>query len=210
MMSLLVGLFLLATGTAEAQPKVLSISLTATYQASNVTSGANQDLTTSATKPFKLNSDTLITLIASNLGLSSAAGYKLIYDPIVGTIGLTNSATQNFQDASSLLSIETNGVSVQSGKSNSDTGAESETITAYTVITFNDGNGNAFTISGLVKEIVSQPAPTAAQTTNGITPNQTASLSGTVTGYGTVVVGGNSNAAVFSGTIAGGATDPGN
>jgi hypothetical protein len=78
------------------------------------------------------------------------------------------------------------------------------------VITFDDGNGNAFTVDGLIKSTQSLPAPTASQTANGITPNETISFSGSVNGYGTVVGSdGNSDSAVFTGSVSGGGSGQG-
>ena len=72
-------------------------------------------------------------------------------------------------------------------------------------MTFDDGKGNSFTVDGLFKVSISQPAPTASQTANSITPNETISFSGSVVGFGTVVdSSGNTDDAVFSGSVSGG------
>jgi hypothetical protein len=202
--SLVLGLLTLAPAQIQAQPKALTVSLTATYQKPDVISGADQNITTSSTKSVKFTSASILNLISNNLGMS-LKGYTLIYDPFANDIGATNKTTGDFQDASSIFSIDTSGTQVYSGSANSDTGKQSETYTIYMVITFDDGNGNAFTVDGLIKETFSLPAPTAAQVNNGVTPNATISFSGTVNGYGTVF-GSDQNAdtAVFTGSVSGG------
>ena len=199
----------MAPAQIQAQPKALSIALTATYQAPDTQNTAGT-ITTSATKSVKFTSASILNLIATNLSMATVKGYSLIYDPIANDIGATNKTTGDFQDASSICSIDTSGTQVHSGSANSDTGKQSETYTGYVVITFDDGNGNAFTVDGLIKSTQSLPAPTASQTANGITPNETISFSGSVNGYGTVVGSdGNSDSAVFTGSVSGGGSGQG-
>lgn len=208
--SLALGLLTLAPARLQAQPKALTVSLTATYQAPDVTSGADQNITKSSTKSVKFTSASILNLIAANLGMTTVKGYTLIYDPIANAIGATNKATGDFQDASSIFSINAPGTQVYSGSANSDTGQQSETYTTYVVITFDDGKGNAFTVDGLIKSTQSIPAPTAAQTANGVTPNETISFSGSVNGFGTVVdSSGNTDTAVFTGSVSGGGSGQG-
>jgi hypothetical protein len=207
--SLTVGLLTLAPARIQAQPKALTVSLTATYQLPDVTSGADQNITTSSTKSVKFTTASILNLISNNLGMS-LKGYTLIYDPFANGIGVTNKTTGDFQDASSFLTIDTSGSQVYSGSANSDTGRQGETYTTYVVITFDDGNGNAFTVDGLIKSTFSQPAPTAAQSNNGVTPNATTSFSGTVNGYGTVFGSDQSiDTAVFTGSVSGGGSGQG-
>ena len=207
--SLAVGLLTLAPARIQAQPKALTVALTATYQLPDVTSGADQNITTSSTKSVKFTSASILNLISNNLGMS-LKGYTLIYDPFADAIGATNKTTGDFQDASSIFSIDHSGTQVYSGSANSDTGKQSDTYTTYVVITFDDGNGNAFTVDGLIKSTYSQPAPTAAQSNAGVTPNATSSFSGTVIGFGTVVGSdGNTDTAVFTGSVSGGGSGQG-
>ena len=210
--SLAVGLLTLAPARIQAQPKALNLSLTATYQLPDTQNPAGT-ITTSTTKQVKFTSASILNLSSNKLGMS-LKGYTLIYDPIANVVGATNKAVNggDFQDfaAANILSIDTSGTQVQSGSVNSGTGKQSHTSTTYTVSTFDDGNGDAFTVDGLIKSTFSQPAPTATQTANGVTPNVTISISGTLIGYGTVSDGnGGSYTAVFSGSVSGGGSGPG-
>ena len=209
-MFLAAGLLALAPSRAQAQAKPFTITLTATYQAAapNPT-GPNQNIQASVTKSVKFTSASILTLIAANQGYNPH-GYALIFDPIADQLGATNKATDDFQDASSIFNIDTSGTSVSSGSSNGDTGANKQSMTTYAVMTFDDGKGNSFTVDGLFKVSISQPAPTASQTANSITPNETISFSGSVIGFGTVVdSGGNTDDAVFSGSVSGGGSGQG-
>jgi hypothetical protein len=193
-----------ATVRIQAQPKPLILSLTAVYQLPEVARGSDQNITISSTKQVKFTSDFLLDLIAANENFSPK-GYILIYDPIADIVGTTNTTTGDFEADSSLLSIDTSGIQVYSGSANSDTGRQSETYTTYVTVTFDDDNGNSFTVAGLVKSSQSVPALTAAQANQGITPNETISFSGNLSGYGTAIGSdGNSDTAVFSGSISGG------
>lgn len=207
---LTVALFTFATTRAHAQAKPLVISLTATYQApAPAPTGADQSIQASVTKSVKFTSSSILALVATNVGFK-ASGYTLIYDPIANDVGATNKVTGDFEDASSLFTIDNSGTAVQTGSDNSDTGADKQSITQYSVLTFDDGNGNSFTVDGLIKITQNQPATPSTGTNAGNTPNETITFSGSVTGFGTVVdSSGNTDNAVFSGSVSGGGSGQG-
>src|SRR5262249_42924435 len=154
------------------------------------------------TKMVRLTSSSILSLLGTNVFPSAAAtkGYSLIYNPIDSTLGATNSKTGDFIDLSSTLSIDTSGTSVNPGSINSATGKEGETYTIYAVISFDNGSGTAFSVSGLVKQTVTVATLTTAQLNNGDSPTETVSISGSFSGTGTIVGSdGSTDAAVFSG-----------
>ena len=130
-----------------------------------------------------------------------------------GELGATNKADGGeFNDASSLLSINTEasgkGLFVTSGTSDTtDSPAPAQTLatTGYCNITYDDGAGNSFNVSGLVKMTVALAKQDAA-----LDPQTaTVSFSGTVSGFGTVLDSkGNTDNAVFTGTISGSGKGP--
>ena len=91
--------------------------------------GPDQNIQASVTKSVKFTSASILNLIATNMGFSPH-GYTLIYDPIADELGATNKVTDDFEDASSILSIDNSGTSVSSGSSNSDTGQNKQSMTS--------------------------------------------------------------------------------
>jgi hypothetical protein len=177
-------------------PTTLSIALTATYQLPDKTSGVGGSITTSTTKAGSLTSKSILKLIETSLGTSFPNETYLAQDGgIVEALDKAGYCT----NLSAYITINTSGAAVVSGSTNSVTGKQNSSGAGYTIITFNDGKGNAFTVDGLVRETIS----TTAKNAKG-DQTETVMFSGTVDGYGTVVDGqGNTDAAVFSGTIAG-------
>jgi hypothetical protein len=192
----------LLTFAAKAQPTTLNITLTATYQLPNVTSGPTGNITTSITKAAKITSDTLLRLIEIDTGESFVKGSYLAQDG--GNVEVLDQSG-NSTDVSSYFTINnTSGALVGSGVSNSDTGKTSGGGLIYTIVAFDDGNGNAFTVDGLIRETVSE----TGMNSNGV-QIETGSYSGAVVGYGTVVdAQGNTDTAVFSGTFSGSGKGP--
>jgi hypothetical protein len=180
----------------------LSIALTATIQLPNKTSGADGDITTSTTKSVRFTSASILKLIATSLGTSVPSGSYLAQ--VGGSVEALNKAGESTNLSSYITINNTSGAAVVSGTANSATGKQNGSGTVYTVIKFNDGIGNAFTVDGLIRETISLTAKNA----NG-DQTETGLFSGTVVGYGTVVDGqGNTDTAVFSGTIAGSGKGP--
>jgi hypothetical protein len=206
---LAMGLLTLAPVRTRAQTTTLSFALTATYQnpSPKQTTTDNGDVTTTSTLTAKLTSSTLQGLISTNLGIS-LTGYELIWDQNADVLGETNKAG-DFHDASSIITINTDasgsGELVTSGTSDTiDQISQSLSTTSDWNVTFDDGKGNSFNVSGLVKLTAGLAAPTKSQGTNGLPQTETINFSGSVAGFGTVVdKQGNTDAAVFSGTVSG-------
>ncbi len=196
--SLAVGLLTLTPARILAQPTTtLNIALTATYQMPDTQNTAGT-ITTSTTKSVKFTSASILKLLATaaNSGTAFPTGSYLAQNS--GSVEVVTDK-QGDSTAISQLTIDTSGAQVYSGSANSDTGKQSRTATTYTVATFDDGNGNAFTVDGLIKSTDSLTAPDK----NG-NQKETLSLSGTMIGYGTVSDGnGGSYTAVFTGTVSG-------
>lgn len=181
----------------QAQPTTVNVALTVTYELPSTTSGADANITTSTTRSAKLNSATILKLIEIAQGSDFPAGTYLAQDADnAQALDRAGAST----DLSSYISVATGtAATVSSGTSNSDTGKASGTVTIYTVMSFDDGNGNSFTVAGL---IVNKASVTATDANGNQT--ETISFSGNVAGFGTVVDSrGNTDNAVFSGTISG-------
>jgi hypothetical protein len=207
-LSLLLGIFVLAPASMQAQAGPLNIALTVTYQDPNPKQppATKPNVTPSDTKTVKLTTANIVALTKSAFG-PYASGSYLSYDPDLtgGTaaVGMLDSAG-DFTDLSSALGITTdfsgNGALTSSStQDTSDPVAQSIVFTSVWNITFDDGNGNSFNVSGIVETTESLAALTAAQNTNGDPQTETYSYSGTVTGFGTY----GSNPAVFKGAISG-------
>jgi hypothetical protein len=96
------------------------------------------------------------------------------------------------------------GASVVWGATNSATDTQNGSGEVFTIVRFADGNGNAFILYGLTKETIILAAENASGD-----QTETGSFSGDVVGYGTLVDGeGNTDTAVFSGTISGSGQGP--
>jgi hypothetical protein len=175
----------------------LNIALTATYQLPDKMSGAGGNITTGNTKAVSVTSKSILKLIATSLNTNFPTGTYLAEDN-----GIVEAVTQQGQTTNLSFYITINNASsgtVVSGTVNSVTHQQNGSSLVYTIITFNDGHGNAFTVDGLIKETINLTAQNAndAQT-------ETASFSGNVAGYGTLVDSqGNKDKVVFSGTISG-------
>jgi hypothetical protein len=203
------GLFWLAAGRVQAQPVTLSIALAATYQNANPKTSSNPDITLSSTSSEKFTTATIISAAIASSGTGgSSKGWSLIWDPSGNELGATNRADGGeFDDASTLLDISTDasGNSVTSGSSDpTDPIAQSLTTTSVWNITYDDGNGNTFDVSGLVKMTTSLNSLSTSQQNNGNSQTETISFSGSVSGWGTVLdKQGNTDNAVFTGSISG-------
>ncbi len=129
----------------------LSISATAQYQVDPPVSDTSS-ITKHTIKTVKLN---LLALMATNLEMNvkDLKGYSLVL--MGGTPTLYKKATKTTDadsiDVSSMLSIDPSGTTINSGQEDSATGATSSTASTYTTITFDDGLGNAFTLTGIAK-----------------------------------------------------------
>jgi hypothetical protein len=206
--ALALGLLTLAPARLQAQvPTKVTFALVATYQAPDVVSGVDQNITKSTTKTLKVTSASLVSLLSltpkSYFTLDIGGGSTLN----VGTVSSVD-PSGNVTDESSFITV-TLGDLVYSGSADSDKMTASETYTADLTITIDDGNGNAGTLEGLIKVTDSLAALTAAQNNNGLSATESVSFSGTVTGSGTVVGSdGNTDTAVFTGTVSGSGKGP--
>ncbi len=70
----------MAPAQIQAQPKALSIALTATYQLPNKTNGADGNITMSTTKAVSLTSKSILKLLATSLGSPFPSGAYLAQD----------------------------------------------------------------------------------------------------------------------------------
>lgn len=165
----------------------LKFSLVATVQQPDVVSGSNQQMAKHSTKTVKWTSENLLSFMANSLNTTFPSGSTLVLSD--GTPMVESGAT-NETDVSSILNVDTtSGGQVVTGSDNSQTGASNDLFTTYVTVTLNDGNGNAFTLTGLAKIL---------STTGKANSKQTVTLTMTgAAGYGTV--GGST--AVFSGSL---------
>jgi hypothetical protein len=116
----------------------------------------------------------------------------------------TNKSGESTSLSSYITINNSSGDIVASGTANAATGQQNGSGRVYSVIKFNDGSGNGFTVDGLISEVVSLTAKNA----NGA-QTETGAFSGTVAGYGTVVDSkGRIDTAIFSGTVSGGGKGP--
>jgi hypothetical protein len=184
-----VSLIVLGSGKLLAQdfPVKLNVALTATYQLEDTTSGNIAKLNT---KSVRLTSQTLLSLVATNLGTNFPAGTALA----VANDNVVALDKQGNQTDLSSFFTTTNQTSVARGQANTQTGAGNAASTVYFTIHFDDGNGNSFTMDGLLKGTSTLSTPDAYNN-----QKESLSVSGTLVGYGSV----NGNDAVFSGTISG-------
>lgn len=191
------ALTLVLANSGQAQPTTLSITLTATYQTPDKLSGPENSITTSTTKTVKITSPALLKLIAEETDSPFPNGSYLAQD--AGNVEALDRAGYS-TDLSPYFSINNSSATiVGSGTSNVGTGKTTVDGFIYTIIYFDDGNGNNFTVDGLIKGMVSQSATDA----NG-NQIEISSFSGSVSGYGSVLdAQGNTDAAVFSGTFSG-------
>ena len=185
-----VSLMVLSSGKLLAQdvPVKINIALTATYQLDSGDPVGN--VSKFNTKSVRVTSQTLLSLVATNLETTFPAGTSLA---VVGDSIVALDKEGNQTDLSSFFTT-TDQTSVAKGQENTETGASSATSTAYISLHFDDGNGNSFTIDGLIKGTSSL----TAMDSNGNQKKST-TASGTLAGYGTVFY----NDAVFSGTVSG-------
>ncbi len=175
----------------------LSITLTATYQLPDKTSGAHGNITTGVTNAVSFTSKSILKLLATSLGSPFPSGACLAQEG--GSVEATNKAGYGTNLSAYITINNTSSAAVVSGSTDSATGKQNGSGMVYTVIKFNDGNGNAFTVDGLIKETISMTAWNAKGD-----QTETGSFSGDVAGYGTLVDSkGNKVTAVFSGTISG-------
>jgi hypothetical protein len=209
--SLALGLLTLAPARIHAQPVKVLIALTVTYQDPNPKQppASNPNIAPSDTKTAKLTSANILRLLAGSAGPFPSGSY-LTYDSITGAIGAMDTGNSNdFEDLSSYISVTPdasgNGpLTSSSNEDQSDPIAWSIVQTADAVITFDDGSGNSFTISGVVKSTDSLAKLTTAQSNAGDAQTETVSFSGSVSGWGTYL----GNKAVFTGTVSGSGKGP--
>lgn len=186
-----------AQPTLPSIPTTLSITLTATYQAPDVTSTSGTT-TTSSTKSVKVTSSSILSSLAKESGSAFPSGSYLAQDGNGNFEALTKSGTATALQATT-ATIDFSGTQVYSGTVNSSTGQQTANFSIYAVITYDDGNGNSFTVDGLVKVTATVSAPDK----NG-NQKTAMSFSGSVAGSGAVIGSdGNSDTAVYSGTVSG-------
>lgn len=186
--------FCVVPASLQAQPLSnvtvpLKFSLTATVQQPDVVSGANQQVVKHTTKTVKWTTSNLLSLMATSLGTTFPSDSTLI---LANGAPLVQSGETNETDVSSILNVDTtNGGQVVTGTDNAQTGTSNDMYNTYVTITFSDGNGNAFTLTGLarISTVTGSGKATSKQTV-------TLTMTGAA-GYGTV--GGNS--AVFTGSL---------
>jgi hypothetical protein len=194
-------LLALAPARVQAQPTTLNFTLTATYQQPDTMNTAGTT-TTSTTKSVKWTPSSILALLTNSEGAAFPKGAYLAQDS--GTIEVLGSGGYS-TNVDSIVTFDTAGTEVYTGSVNSTTSQQSDVYTIYVTATFNDGNGNTFSVDGLLRETVSS----AAQDANGDPQTETISFSGTVAGYGSVLdKNGNIDTAVFSGSISGSGKGP--
>jgi hypothetical protein len=182
-------------------PTTLNVNLTATYQLPNTTNSTGI-IVTSVTSSTTLTSASILRLIERSAGTDFPSGSHLAQDG--GTAEVINNAGVITNLSSYLVINDTSAPGLVSGITRTDTAKQSGSGLVYTVMSFNDGSGNAFTLDGLVRETISVSARSVGgeQIESGV-------FSGSVVGYGTIVdsLGRIANA-VFSGTISGTGNGP--
>jgi hypothetical protein len=166
----------------------LSVSITGTYETDTI-SGA---ITKSATTPQRINDTTLIQLASIALGEDLSIYNTLAYDNDTGEVVALQRSSHAFAELGDLFTVTLPETWVQSGTTNSLTGTFSYFRQGIVTISFDDGNGNAFQLSGLIRE-----------TLNSTTTQSVIILSLTCVGQGTLAVSGIPTYAVFSGTVVG-------
>jgi hypothetical protein len=191
--------FLVSLGSAaQAQdfPLTFKIALKALVQLddSQTTNSVGDVIATRhATKAVKVTTANLISLLSSNYnsGTPFPAGSTI---QLIGSDTFVVDKTTNQTDVTPALSITFSDPAVVSGQEK-DNGAQNTVTTAYTTITFDDGNGTAFVVTGLTRKTVSASASTN-KTGDSVAQKEAETITGLFSGTGTV--GG--AAAVFSGT----------
>ncbi|MGD0816424.1 MAG: leucine-rich repeat domain-containing protein [Verrucomicrobiota bacterium] len=180
----------------------LSIALTATIQLPDKTRSADTNITTSAAKEVSFTSKDILKLLETSLGSPFPSGVHLAR---VGGIVEALNETGYRTNLSAYISIDNPpGAAVVWGVTNSATDTQTGSGKVFTMVRFADGKGNAFILYGLTKETIILDAENADgdQTEIG-------SFSGALVGYGTLVDSeGNTDTAVFSGTISGSGEGP--
>jgi hypothetical protein len=199
-----------ATGAYVAIPHIgllhtattLSIALTATIQLPDKTKRGDTNITTSATKEVSFTSKDILKVLATSLGSPFPSGVHLAR--VGGSVEALN-RTGYRTNLSAYITIDNpSGASVVWGATNSATDTQNGSGEVFTIVRFADGNGNAFILYGLTKETIILAAENASGD-----QTETGSFSGDVVGYGTLVDGeGNTDTAVFSGTISGSGQGP--
>jgi hypothetical protein len=196
--ALAVGLLTMAPARVQAQAMKVIVTLTATYQDPNPKQppASNPNITPSDTKSGKITSVNMLSLLSASAGPFPSGSY-LSYDLTSGAIGALDSKG-DFEDLSTAITItpDASGNGLLTSSSNEDpTDAIAQTITDIgdAQFTFTDGNGNSFTVSGILKATSSLAKGDAA----GDPQTETISFSGSVAGYGTYL----GNNAVFTGTV---------
>jgi hypothetical protein len=201
---LLAGILFPAAPRAAAQPETdviipLRITITATVQQEDISPGEDSPIIKHVAKTVRWTTAKIISLMATNLSASFPKGAKLV---LVNNSPAIKISADEQTDVSSLLTFDSSvGTPVKTGQENEDTGNFALTQKAYTTITFDDGAGNAFTLTGCARSSASSRT-TTSMNSESVSVAEAASFSFTGTGYGTV----NGAVAVFTGTISGSGT----
>jgi hypothetical protein len=180
----------------------LSIALTATIQLPDKTRSADSNITTSATREESFTSKDILKLLATSLGSPFPSGVHLAR--VGGSVEALNKAGYRTNLSAYITIDNPSGAAVVWGATNSATDTQNGSGKVITIVRFDDGNGNAFILYGLTKETIIL----AAENADG-DQTEIGSFSGDVVGYGTLADSeGNTDTAVFSGTISGSGEGP--
>jgi len=187
-----------AQGSSSDVTMPMKFAITATYQADDVSSDTSP-VTKHVTKTVKWTNQSLLALMATNGngGVAFPKGSSIEFS--AGSFLVLTDKQGDTTDVSSMLSVDNSGASVYTGQDNSDTSAFNYATSQYVTVSFDDGNGNSFTLTGMAKITSSATASTDKNGNSVAKVKEAYAVSFSGAGYGSV--GGNQ--AVFTGTASG-------
>jgi hypothetical protein len=141
-------------------PLTITFTVTATMPGTNSPTSGDKNATTKTTysaSKLKITTSTIIQQIGTGSGNTFSPAAELVYDS--GDVEVIDST--NIVDASPYLTINLDpdaaGVWTGTDSSNDNTGADEQKFTGTYLVTiqYNDGNGNAYNLSGMARETYS-------------------------------------------------------
>ncbi|HXP62084.1 MAG TPA: hypothetical protein VN829_16425 [Dongiaceae bacterium] len=152
-----------ATPAGPGVPLTLAITATATVQGADSSPQDNgkTTTTTSKTTTLKLSTANILQLIAAAEGTTFSSKAKLVYQG--GSVSVVDGTNTTDVSADLTVTLDPNSSGVWSGTDSTDdnTSAETQKYSGSYVVTvsFDDGAGDSFNISGLATESYSIGAP---------------------------------------------------
>lgn len=189
-LTVIVALGLLAFASSNLQASINTVSISGKVTVQNPTT-THGDVDTDTTKTMSFNTQDILNLIAVADGKSFPPGSKLVFDTDTGDFLVQDKDGTTLDDVTGDFTVDESD-SVSKGKFDNATGAEKFNDLFVSTITFDDGNGNTFTFTGVTKV-------TFSQTKADKDGNAKVADSTTTTGAGTADV--NGDFGIITGTI---------